>query len=153
MPNEVATAHPDFHGAAGLNVDRDLAQPALHPARDPDGDLCQGSAEMLRVQPAMEVLEPIQQAYISGASPFAAEWFLRYRSIRMDWEIEKLSFRGSPQRSGDPRIQKPDNGLQHIIRRKGIASVYSEDPPAQAQHHGLVRVGEHSFDIFETECL
>jgi hypothetical protein len=107
---------------------------------------------MLRVQPTMKVLELMEHAHISRPSSFPAEWFLRCRSVGMNWEVEKLSFCGSSQSSRDPRIQKPYYGLQHLVRRKGIPPMDTEDPSAEAEHHRLVRVGDDLRNLPEPEC-
>jgi hypothetical protein len=68
-------------------------------------------------------------------------------------KLEELSFCGLSERPRNARIQKPNHGLQHAIRRERVTPVDAEGPPAQTQHHRLVRVGQDSFDITETERL
>jgi hypothetical protein len=100
----------------------------------------------------VEGLQPMEQHNVSRVSPLATRGPLRPRGVELHREFEELSFRGSSQRSRHPGIQKPNDRLQHPIRGEGIAPMYPEDPPTQAEHHCLVRVGEDSFHVPETKC-
>jgi hypothetical protein len=59
VPGDVPPAEADLCGTAGLEVNRELAQTALHPTREPDRNFSEGSAEVLTVELAMERLEPV----------------------------------------------------------------------------------------------
>jgi hypothetical protein len=151
VPIEVSPAHTDFFCPASHKVHRELAQAALHPAGDPNRDLAQDSAEMLGVQLAMQLLQSMEQPQVSRTSSFPTNRPVRGRSIGLNREVEKLPLRGASERSGNPRIQKPNHSLQHAIGRERVAPVDPENPPAQAQHHCLICVGEDSVHVPETK--
>jgi hypothetical protein len=153
MPGEVSPAQADFGRLASLEIDRELAEAASHAARYPDGDLAQSSSKMLRVQLMMKIFQPMEKKHVSGPSPFAASWSLRRLHIGVGGKLEELSFCGFSERPRHPGIQKPNDGLQHAIRRETIAPVDPEDPLAKAQHHRLVRMSQDLFDVPETERL
>jgi hypothetical protein len=90
---------------------------------------------------------------ISRTRPLATRGPLRRWGIELYREFEKLSFRGSSERSRHPGIQEADDCLEDTIRSEGIAPMYPENPPAEAEHHRLVGMRDNSFDLPQTECL
>lgn len=153
MPGKVFPAHRDLICLTGLEVNRQLSQTGPHAAGKPDSDLAEDSPEVLYVELAVQSLEPMEQPYVSRTStlsPLGSRFRCR---IGMHRELQELPFRRSPLSPRDSWIQKLHHRLQHVIRRKGISPVYPEDPPAQAQHDCLIRVGENPLDIPETQRL
>ncbi len=108
---------------------------------------------MQRVQMPMELLEPMEHPQVSRTSSLAARWSLGCLHIGVGGKLEELSFCGLSERPRNARIQKPNHGLQHAIRRERVTPVDAEGPPTKTEHHRLVRVGEDSLDITETARL
>lgn len=100
----------------------------------------------------MQLFQPVEEAYVSRSGLVGASQMIGRCHKGLDREAEELSFRGSAQGPRQPRVQKSNYCLQHIIRRIAIASVDPEDPPIETQHDGLISVGEHSVDISKTKC-
>jgi hypothetical protein len=153
MPVDVSPTDSDFSRLTRLEIHRELAQAALHSARDADPDVAEGATEMPGVQMPMELPKPTEQPQVSRTGSFSTRRPLRGQCIGLNREVEKLPLGGSSERARDPGIQKPNDGLQHAIRRETIAPVDPEDPPAKAQHHRLVRMSQDLFDVPETERL
>jgi hypothetical protein len=147
MPGEMPPAQADFIGPASLEIDRELAETAAHPAGDPDRNLAQSSAEVLRVQLTMEALQAMEEQDISGTGSLGTRRSLRRGRVGLHRKFEKLSFCGSPERSTHPGIQEPNDCLEHTIGSEGVTPMYAQDPLAKAEHHRLVRVGEDTLDI------
>jgi hypothetical protein len=100
----------------------------------------------------MQLLEPVEQPQISRTRPLTPYWPLGRRRIGLDRKIEELSLRSPPERSRYAWIQKPNDRPKDIIRSKAIPSVNPKNPPVEAQHHSVIRMGEDSFHVSETEC-
>jgi hypothetical protein len=60
MPGNVPPADRNLIWPASLPIYRELAEPAPHPTREPNGNVAQRSAEVLRVQLPMPGLQPVQ---------------------------------------------------------------------------------------------
>jgi len=58
-----------FSRFAGLAIYRKLSQPAFHPTRDPDRQPRQCTAEVLQVEPAMELFQAMNQSQVTGSGP------------------------------------------------------------------------------------
>jgi hypothetical protein len=154
MPSDMPPAHPDLRRAAGSDIERELAESALHPTRDSDRDVGQRAPEVLRVQLAMEVLQPMEQKHISRTRAFPPRRSLRCRSIRMDRKLEELPFGRTPPRAGHSWIQELDDRLEDSVRRKGIAAMDPKNPPSSdTEHHSLIGMGDDLGDVSEAEGL
>jgi hypothetical protein len=73
------------------------------------------------------------------------------RRIRIHWERQELLLGSPPQRPRHPRIEEPDNGLEHTIRSEGVASMNPENALIEAEHDRAVGMSEDAVDISETE--
>ena len=58
-----------FSRFAGLAIYRKLSQPAFHSTRDPDRQPRQCTAEVLQVEPAMELFQAMNQSQVTGSGP------------------------------------------------------------------------------------
>jgi hypothetical protein len=153
MPRDVTPADGDIDGLAGPDLNRELTQPGAHAARKPDRDIPQSAAEVLRVEPPMQALQPVEQRNISrpGAlSPFGSR---RGWRVRLHRKCQELALGQLPQRPRHSRIEEPGNRLKYPIRRKSIAPMNPKHALIEAQHDGSVGMGEYPFDIVEAEGL
>ncbi len=107
---------------------------------------------MLGVELSMQAFEAVKQRDISRAGALLSFGSQPGRRILMYRERQELALGGAPEPTRNSGIQKPNHCLQHPIRSEGVAPMYAEDAPAEAQHHRMVRVGEDVLDIPETEC-
>jgi hypothetical protein len=153
MPVDMSPADHNLVGLAGLEVDGELTQAALHSVRDPDRYLAQGAGKVSGVQLSMTALKLSDEANVSSTSPPASPGSLQRRSKGMNREGEKFLLGISSDRAGHSRIEKPHHCLQHTVRRERVALMDPKDAPTQAQHHGLIRMGENALYILETQLL
>jgi hypothetical protein len=153
MADEVSSAHADLGRAAGLEVHRELAETAPHPTGDPDRNLAQSSTEVLTVELAVEHLEPMEQGDVTRPRPLSWGGPLRCRCVGLDREPEELPLGSTPERPWNPRVQEPNDRLQHAIRSERVAPMDAEHPTVEAEHHRLVGVSEDAFDFPETQRL
>jgi hypothetical protein len=77
VPSDVPAANRDLVRAPGLKIDRELAEPAPHAARESDRNLTQSSAEISKVELAMHRLQPVEQGHITRASSLSPHGSLR----------------------------------------------------------------------------
>jgi hypothetical protein len=77
MAGDMPATDADLSRPRRLYVDRDLTQTAFHPAREPKRDLTQSSAEMTKVELAVESLQPVEKSHISRARPLPTWWRFR----------------------------------------------------------------------------
>jgi hypothetical protein len=68
-------------------------------------------------------------------------------------EGEELPFGGPSKDSRYPGIEKSNDCLEHLIRRKGVTPMKAKGPPAQAEHYRLIGVGEDFFHVPEAQRL
>jgi hypothetical protein len=148
---EVPPAQRKLGSTASLRVYRQLSQTTFHTIGDPDRDFSQHSVEVPPIELSVKGVKPMQQAQVAGTSPF---WSARpgsRRCVGLDRELQELPLRRSPERPRNPRIEKANHCLQHLVRREGVAPMNPQHPPAEAQHHRLICMGDHSLDIFQAE--
>jgi hypothetical protein len=147
----MSPAQADFGRAPSVEINREFTEAAPHPAGDPDRNLAQSSVEVPRVQLTMEALQAMEKPDISGTRSLGTRRSLRRRSIELYRKLKKLSLSRSPEHPRNPGIQKPDDCLQHPIRSEGVAPVDAENPPVEAEHHRLVRMGYDPLDLPQPE--
>jgi hypothetical protein len=97
---------------------------------------------VLQVEPVVELFQTMNQPEITRLGLLPSRSLLGLRHIRLDRKIEKLSFCGAPECARDPRVQKSNDSLQNLVGSEPIATVDSEHPPVEAQHHCLIVMGE-----------
>jgi len=151
VPRDVTPADGDIEWAAGPDLNRELTQAGTHAAGEPDRDLAQGPAEVLRVQSLVKAGEPVQQDQITGASPLARAGPRPGWGVRLHRKRQELALGRAAEHPRDSRIQEPDNRLEDTIRGKGIAPVNSENTLIETEHDSAVGVGNHSSDVAEAE--
>jgi hypothetical protein len=151
MPSDVLPAERNFGCFSRPAINRQLSEAALHPAGQSNRNLRQQAVEVAMAKLAVQRLQSAEQAHIARPRALAPSSPFRAGRIDMDRKLEKLSFRRSPMRSRDARVQKSNDGLEHSIRGKGVSSVDPEHPPAQAQHDCLIGMGDDSLYIFQAK--
>jgi hypothetical protein len=153
VPRDVTPTDGDIERAAGLDLDRELAQTGAHAARKPDRDLVQGPAEVLGVKSLVKAGESVQEDQIARAGPLPRAGPRPGRGVLLYRKRQELALGRPPEYPGDSRIQEPDNRLEDTIRGKGIASMNAENAPVEAEHHRSVGMSLNVFDVPEAESL
>ena len=105
VPRDVTTADGDIERAAGPDLDCQLTQPGAHAAGEPDGDLTQGTGEVLRVQSLVQAGEPVQKNQITGASSFPRARPRPRWGMLLDRELEKLALGRAAQSTRNPAVE------------------------------------------------
>jgi hypothetical protein len=153
MPRDVAPADGDIEWAAGPDFHCELAKAAAHAAREPDRDLAQNATEVLRVELPMQALQPVEQPDISRPGALSPLGLRPGRRILMDRKRQELLLGPPAQRPGHPRVQEPDDGLEHTIGGKRIPLVNSENTSIEAEQYDSVGMSKDLVDFPETEGL
>jgi hypothetical protein len=151
MPRDVTPADGDIEWASGPDVNGELTQAGAHAAREPDRDLAQGRAEVLRVQLPMKAGEPVQEDQIPGASPLPRARPRPRWGVQLHRKRQELAFGCSAARPRNPRVEEPDNGFQHTIGGISVAPVNPENALIEAEHHRTVGVGDNSLYLPQAE--
>ena len=151
MPLDVTPAQGDLGGLSRPAVDGQLTQAPLHSAGEPNRYFGQQATEVTVVQFAVQRFELVEQAHIARPGPLGSSRPWSGRRILLGGKFEELPFSQPPERPRNARIEEPDHGREHSIRRKRVAPVDPQHPPAQAQHHSLIGVGEYTLDILQTQ--
>ena len=151
VAGDMPAAQRDLGSHSGPAVDRELSQAPLHSTGEPNRDFGKQTTEVTLVQRAVQGLEPVNQPQVARPRPLLPQPQLRRRYVGVNREIEELSFCSPPQCTGYARIQKPDDGLQDVIWREAVPSMDTKGAPAEAEHHGLIRMGQYPLNISETE--
>ena len=147
VPREVMPAEGDLLDLPGAAVHRELAQPGAHPAGQPDRDRGERAAEVLEVEPLVEVAEALQQDQVAGTRPVAAHRPERRRRVLLDRKAEKLPLGQAARGARHARVEEPDDRAEDPVRRHGVAAMQPQHPPGEADHDGAVGVGEDPVDV------
>lgn len=153
MTVDMAAAQRDLRCSRGPAVQRELPQSSFHATRQSDRKLRQTAAEVLQVEPAVELFQPTDHPKVTGLGPLPSRSSLSRRCVGVNREIEKLSFGGPPECPRDTRVQEPNDRIQNLVGSEPIPPVNSEHPAVEAEHHRLVGVGEDPLHILETQRL
>jgi hypothetical protein len=108
---------------------------------------------MFLVEPAMEFLEPVKQQDVAGAGALAAAGTRWRWHVLFYRELEKLTLGHAAKRPRDPRVEEPNDRLEHPVGRVRVASMNAEDSPVEAEHHRTIGVGDDSINISQPELL
>ena len=92
VASDVTPADSDLQRTTRPNVHRHLAQAGAHTAGEPDGDLTQRTAEVLRIQVVMQARESVQEGQITGTSPLVRPWPWTRRRVRFHRKRQELAF-------------------------------------------------------------
>jgi hypothetical protein len=152
VPRDVSPAQRQLERPATANVHREVAQPAPHSAGKSDVNLSECPAEVSDVELPVQRFQSVEQSQVAWA------WSLLSRpsfvdGVGLNRKFEKRALGLAAEWTGNPRIEEPYNGLQHVIRRKCIAAVNPEHPAPEAQHDGPIGVGQDAFDLTEAESV
>jgi hypothetical protein len=93
----------------------------------------------------------VQQKHVTRTAPLSTYRSRRRRSVLIHWKLEKLALGHPSQCPGNPRIQKPNDGLKHPIRSGGIAPMNPKYPPPKTEHHRSIGVGHDPIDVSESK--
>jgi len=104
VPRDVTPADGDIEWAAGPDLNRELTQAGAHAAGEPDRDLAQGPAEVLRVQSLVKAGEPVQQDQITGASPLPRTRLRPGWGVLLHREMEKLALGRAAEGTRNPAV-------------------------------------------------
>ena len=71
VAGDVATADGDLHRSPGSDLHAQLAEPRPHPAREPDRQAPERSAEMLAVEPLVSLAQAVEQQQVARTGTLA----------------------------------------------------------------------------------
>lgn len=146
VAGQVAAADGDLEDVTAYRIRTHLAEPSLHLRRQPERYLTEEPAEPGRIEPPVEIRQPLQHQMVSGTASLSAPRAGSIgRHMEMDGEARKEP-PGAGARSPGPRSRGDpgDNGVQHVIRRVGESTVKTK--PAgrvKAKEDLAVGVGAH----------
>jgi hypothetical protein len=145
VPGDVTSTQCDVDWPAGLDVDRELAQPSLHPRREPNLDLAEGTAEVMHVQVLVKAGEPVQQGQITRAGELQSFRSWPGRRVLVHRKCQKFLLGQPTERPRNPWVEEPDNGAEHSVRRIRVTEMQPEySPGTQTQHHTSIGMGDES---------
>jgi hypothetical protein len=147
VPGDMLPAQGKLHRPAGPDIHGELPQAAAHSPGEPNRDLPQRPPEMLLVEPAMELLEPVKQQHVARAGTLAALRSRRGWRVLLHRELEKLALGNAAERPRNPAVEETHDRLEHPVGRVGVASMNPEDAPVEAEHHRTVAVSDDSINV------
>jgi hypothetical protein len=152
VAGDVATADGDLHRSAGSDIHAQLAEPGPHPAREPDRQAPERSAEVLAVEPLVGLAEAVEQQQVARTGTLDAGRLRRRRGVLLHWKVEELALRRAAHRPRQARVEESDDGPENPVRRVGISSMQAQHPTrAEAHHDDPVGVGDDSGDAAKAE--
>jgi hypothetical protein len=93
---DVPPAEPDLLRTT-LLIKRQLTQTAYHPRGQANRDSSERTIEMLRIQLTVQLLQSVEEAYVSRPGPVRTPWAMGRGHIRLHRKSEELSFRSSAE--------------------------------------------------------
>ena len=138
VPLEVTPADTDRDGLAGAPVQPKLAQPAAHPAGEPDGDSTEESPKMPVIQLAVQSLELRHDFRIASRELPLLGGPLLGRRVFLGGEREEDLACGEPCRPPGARPHTADDGREHRVRRLAVALMNAEPLSRNPGHHDLL---------------
>jgi hypothetical protein len=152
MAGDVPTADGDLNRPPGSDIHAQLTEPRPHPAREPDRQTPEGSAEVLGIEPLVGLAQAVEQQQVARTRPLAPRGLRRSRGMPLDRKFEELALRYAPHRPRQAWVQESDDGPEDPVRRMGIPPVQAQHPSrAEAYHDDPVGVGDDSGDAPKAE--
>ena len=99
----------------------------------------------------MQRLEAMEQPHVARTRPLPAPGWCRRSRVFFHGELEKLPFRRPAKHPRNPRVEKPDDCLQHGIGSVRVTAMNPEHSAVKAQHDGAVGMGDDFIDVSEPE--
>jgi hypothetical protein len=152
VAGDVATTDGDLDRPPGPELNAQLAESRPHPAREPERQTPEDSAEMLGVEPLVGLAQAVEQPQVARTRTLAPLRPWRSRRMPLHRKIDELTLSHAPLRPWQAGVEEPDDGLEDPVRRVGIPSMQPQHPArTEAYHDDPIGVGDDSGDAAKAQ--